>query len=288
MQQAHEAGVHLIRSSIMTQQNNNNQTNGSDSIQDAVGVLVRAGIRSLSSPFLLNRLATHPLIGNLLMFLLTGGTVASGILLLGEGDPAQISAAEMCERIIKTDIKPRLGQEIDSTDIELVNSQGYSATEANKSLFSCNYKVIEDDDDRKEDFQIVYQVVEDDLVDSVVEEEIGRSVLEDFCKDEDYYTDKLKEQGYNPDTQIPERLGLKLYEDPNNAFYPVFRWKCMYKLVPINVEDPDRPIAQPPVVPVGLDLDPYCKENYEQDGLTVARYRYFNDPDSLNCVNPNF
>ena len=62
----------------------------------------------------------------------------------------------------------------------------------------------------------------------------------------------------------------------------------MYKLVPINVEDPDRPIAQPPVVPVGLDLDPYCKENYEQDGLTVARYRYFNDPDSLNCVNPNF
>lgn len=274
----------------MTQQNNN-QTNGAVSIQDAINILIRAGIESVSSPFILNRLATHPLVGNLLMFLLTGSTVASGVLLLGESDPMQISAVNMCERIIKTDIKPRLGQKIktiDTTDIELVDSQAYSAPEAGKSLFSCNYVVVENNDERKEDFQIVYQVVEDDLVDSVIEEKIEKSVLEDFCKDEDYYTEKLKEQGYNPNTQIPEQLGLRLYEDPNNASYPVFRWKCMYKLIPINAEDPNHPIAQPPVVPVGLDLDPYCKENYGKDGLTVARYRYFNDPDSLNCVNPNF
>ena len=102
-------------------QQNNNQTNGAGSIQDTINILIRAGIRSISSPFILNRFATHPLVGNLLMFLLTRSTVAFSVLLLGESGPAQVSAVDMCERIIRTDIKPLLGQKIDTTDMGVIS-----------------------------------------------------------------------------------------------------------------------------------------------------------------------
>ena len=276
----------------MTDQNNQPNNSGSGrNVKDAVNTLVSVALRSLSSPTLFNILRAHPLLGNILVGFLTSGTIVSGLLLLGIGDPAQVNAASMCEKIRVSEIRTRLN--IDSTQIEVTNAG--SSTEnpdIDNGLFSCEYTITDDsegDNPRDEKFHIVYLVVEDKLTSSIDEKKLEKDVLrKEFCENEEYYIEKLESQGYNAETQSIKAEGLELLDDPTNSFYPVFRWKCMYSIFPKEPKELTEPSAQPPRIPVGLDIDPYCKKTYLEEGLTVARYRYFNDPDSLYCVNANF
>lgn len=126
------------------------------------------------------------------------------------------------------------------------------------------------------------------------EQSIDQDVFNSLCKDKEVYESKLAEkrpQGKpdsHPDVPI-EALGASL----SNAedVYPVFRWRCRYK---VNSQAPLEQTEYPQygetvshIVYTGIDLDSYCEEKFSDRNLTKATYHDYQDPNSWYCTNPD-
>jgi len=267
-------------------------------IQSAVAP-VRRALSPLNSPLLLDTLRLCPLFGNLAIALLLGGIAAAGYFLFDK--EGQINPASMCQQMSSSEA---VIAQIEGTDTRTLDTQNadplqiVSATPSRNlqsdALFTCEFVVTtaangtEEREPKRERFNIVYQVVSNDLVRSIEDEKIEREVLEAICEDEAYYTRELSSQGYAPKLHNIVQGGLVLEEDSDNVVYPVFRWKCQYQLVLKDSQKTNKPTIQAPNYLVGLDLDAYCEDTFGDRNLIRARYHHYNDPSSLYCVNPNY
>lgn len=105
----------------------------------------------------------------------------------------------------------------------------------------------------------------------------------DVCKHE---TTKEAFRKKYPDKNLEDyHLAIpshKLRTD-NPLVYPVFRWVCQFKKRGMTHGTND----SQDISPVGLNLDEYCRQEYEAQSLYKATHRNYKDPNSLYCVNPN-
>jgi hypothetical protein len=269
--------------------NNQNQQNTDGDVQQIYTLIGKLICNFFSNSKILDLLKVQPIIGN---FIVASLVTFTGFSIFENNNSKIIDAHSMCEQI-KGEVASQLN--IDSSKI-IDFSPGTTSSNIEKQLFSCHYNIQEEAENRlgnsnpaTKRYYIVYQVLRDEFVASIKEEKITEDALKEICRDETIYTrELLAKKQYNPDEHKIIEEGLELQADPQNTVYPAFRWKCKYKVVPQNYQPQEKPGSQFPSIYVGLDLDAYCKKNFGEEDLTKARYHYYNDPDSLYCVNPNF
>jgi hypothetical protein len=272
-----------------TQPNNNptpkNTAQNTGKTQTLMGGLVCF----ISSSKILGLLQTRSTLGNCIVVFLLGFAIFS---IFERANSKAIDARSMCEKATG-EVASQLGV----NPSEIVDfSSGTTSSAVEKQLFFCDYSVqqkskngLENSRPSTERYHIVYQVLRDEWVASVREEKITKDILENICYDETIYTrELLAQKQYNPNEHEIIEEGLELQSDPNNTAYPVFRWKCKYRVVPNNQPPQEKPGARFPSIYMGLDLDAYCQEKFGKENLTKARYHYYNDPNSLYCIDPNF
>ncbi len=269
--------------------NQNHPSGNADEIQQIYSLLGRLLYDFFNSPKILNLLKAQPIVGN---FIVASLVTFTGFSIFENLHPKTINTYSMCEQI-KREVASQLN--IDSSEI-IDFSAGTIPSNIENPLFDCTYDIQEKSEGKSENTQIytekyyiTFQVLRKEFVASIKEAKITKEVLKDICKDESIYTRELvAQEQYDPDKHNIIEEGLVLQEDSENSVYPVFRWKCKYQVIPKNYQEPNKPTSQFPSIYIGLDLDVYCEKEYKEENLTKARYHYYNDPDSLYCVNPNF
>lgn len=264
----------------------NTNTGDAQQIYTLIGRLI---YNFFNNPKFLDLLTAKPLIGNLIVASLVTFT---GFSIFGENNSEKIDAQSMCEKT-KTEVALQL--KVDSSKIKDLSAEPTSSKSNIKNqLFSCKYNIQEEPrsglgnpSSSSREYHVVYQVLRNELVANIKEEKIATDSLQEVCQDETIYTKQLlARKQYNPKEHKIIKEGLELQQE--NTVYPVFRWKCKYKVIP-KVDQPlDKPGSQYPSIPVGLNLDVFCRSKFGKENLTKATHHYYNDPDSLYCVNPNF
>lgn len=114
---------------------------------------------------------------------------------------------------------------------------------------------------------------------------ITREEMENLCRDENYYTQKIYERrpylkNIKSLTIKPE--GLK-FEDSESfkEVIPAYRWKCVYKL---DFKE-NSTEGQSDIINIGLDMDkPICQKKYGSQGVYKATFLHYDKPDSIHCV----
>jgi serine/threonine protein kinase len=114
---------------------------------------------------------------------------------------------------------------------------------------------------------------------------ITREEMENLCRDEKYYTEKIYERrpylkNIKSLTIKPE--GLK-FEDSESfkEVIPAYRWKCVYKL---DFKE-NSTEGQSDIINIGLVMDkPICEKKYGSQGVYKATFLHYDKPDSIHCV----
>lgn len=246
---------------------------------------------ALSTPKVLSLLLAHPVIGNALLGILifyTGSSFAKEI--VSKENTEVIKAADVCEktkRSVAEQLSISPSESIDREQLS-VSSAGEFSEGLKDPLLSCTYKVEtgKDYQHSEEVFALSYKMVPEGLTENIEEEKITTGELESICRDKEVFEKQLALKYGNLLKWNIKELGLELIDEP--AIYPVFRWKCSYRLTSSLNQKQQKEPGPSDVEHIGLNLNDYCSEKYGDRGLTEAKYHDYRDPSSLYCVDPNF
>ncbi|UJB68349.1 hypothetical protein HRE53_17565 [Acaryochloris sp. 'Moss Beach'] len=160
---------------------------------------------------------------------------ATGLSVLDKSNSKVIDADTLCEKSKKVVASQN---KIDSTDIpEFTSEKGFDPVK--RDLFLCKYfmkdanpKTSENDLIHRK-YNITYQVVNNSFVESINEKSIDRGALESICNDSKVYVPEFERTGkYDPKVHLIKSHGLVFQDSTETNVYPVYRWKCKYKLMP--------------------------------------------------------